>query len=481
MPWTSNSGSGTAGRWMEEIEALQEWHSPFPHARREVRTALVASGQKLVVVDDDPTGTQTVRDVAVYLDWSPRAMREAITAEYPVFYVSTNSRSLSSEETAALGRELGRILAAQARASGVRLLIASRSDSTLRGHFPVETDALAEGCGIEPDGVIIAPAFFEGGRYTLDDVHFVAREGEALPVEQTEFARDPVFGYRSSNLRDWVEEKTRGRWSRDRVVSVSLGTLRHEGPDGVANILSSCKDGQPVIVNAVCYADFDTFVLGLLKAEELGKTFIYRCSASFVKSRGGFPEASLLRHDEISAPGDAALVLAGSYVERTGWQLRTLLDSGAAEGRELRVEALVDQSIREREIRDCAEWIDRCLNSKRSAVVYTSRARLPLEGQAFLEAGQLIMAGLCEVVELVTVRPASVVTKGGITSIEIARSALGAKRAWVLGQILPGVPVWRLDDGSRWPGVPLVVFPGNVGDDRALLQVLHTTAGGSGQ
>jgi uncharacterized protein YgbK (DUF1537 family) len=463
---------------MEDIEILQGWPGSVPDARCHIRASLEASGQKLVVIDDDPTGTQTVRDVPVYLDWSASAIREAITAEEPVFYVSTNSRSLPPEEAVPLSEGLGRILAAEARKAGVRPLIASRSDSTLRGHFPVEVDALAKGLGIEPDGVIIAPAFFEGGRYTLDDVHLVIRGGDVVSAEQTEFARDPVFGYRSGDLKEWVEEKTGGRWRRDQIVSVSLRTLRNEGPDGVARFLGSCTGGQPVVVNAVCYADFDTFVLGLLKAEAAGKTFVYRCSASFVKSRGGFPEGSLLRPDEISPRGGAVLVVAGSYVERTGRQLRALLESGAAEGRELRVEALMDESLREREIRECSEWTDSCLSCGRPAVLYTSRERLPLEGQAFLQAGRRIIAGLCEVVESVTVRPACVVAKGGITSIEIARSALRARRARVLGQILPGVPVWLLDNSSRWPGVPLVVFPGNVGDDRALLDAVRVTVGG---
>ena len=463
---------------LEEIERLQHWPGSGPDARRAVREWLQASGRRLVVADDDPTGTQTVRDVPVYLDWSAREMREAMTGGDPVFYVSTNSRSLPESEAADIGRDVGQALAAAASGVGARFLVASRSDSTLRGHFPGEVAALAEGAGLQPDGVIIAPAFFEGGRYTLGDVQFVARGREVVSAEQTEFARDPVFGYSSGNLREWVQEKTRGRWQKDDVLSISLRTLRDGGPDAVAETLCSCGGGQPVVVNAVCYADFDVFVLGLQKAEDSGRTFVYRCSASFVKSRGGFPDASLLQSDEISPSGGGVLVVAGSYVERTGRQLRVLLNSGAAAGRELRVEALMDEPEREREIRECSQWADGCLSGGRSAVVFTSRERLPLEGQAFLDAGRRIIAGLCEVVESVTVRPACVIAKGGITSIEIARSALGAKRARVLGQILPGVPVWRLDEGSRWPGVPLVVFPGNVGDEGALLDAVRVACGG---
>ena len=64
-----------------------------------------------------------------------------------------------------------------------------------------------------------------------------------------------------------------------------------------------------------------------------------------------------------------------------------------------------------------------------------------------------------------------VVSKGGITSAEVARVGIGASSAVVLGQVLPGVSVWRLSahDGRE---LLYVVVPGNVGAPDTLVRVL---------
>ncbi|KAL4396929.1 hypothetical protein AHAS_Ahas01G0141000 [Arachis hypogaea] len=49
----------------------------------------------------------------------------------------------------------------------------------------------------------------------------------------TEFAKDVAFGYKSSNLHDWVEEKTGGRIPASTVASVSIKLLRKGVPDAV--------------------------------------------------------------------------------------------------------------------------------------------------------------------------------------------------------------------------------------------------------
>jgi uncharacterized protein YgbK (DUF1537 family) len=64
-------------------------------------------------------------------------------------------------------------------------------------------------------------------------------------------------------------------------------------------------------------------------------------------------------------------------------------------------------------------------------------------------------------------------TKGGITSSDIATEGLAVKDALVCGQIIPGVPVWKLGAESRYPGLIYVVFPGNVGDAQALVEVVN--------
>jgi len=442
-------------------------------AQENIRKQLKESGKHLVVVDDDPTGTQTVHGVRVYTDWSRGQLSRALASKEPVFYISTNSRSLNREQAEELNDQLGRDLVAAARREHTEVIIASRSDSTLRGHFPQEVNALSSGMGCDDiDGIILVPAFFEGGRYTINDVHWVEEGERVVSAEKTEFARDPVFGYRHGNLRLWVEEKTEGRIKAGEVYSISLETIRRGGPEAVTEELMHVSGRMPVIVNAACYRDLEVFVLGLLSAESQGKHFIYRCAASFVKVRGGFPDRDLLGYEELRPGKGPGMIVVGSYVDKTSRQLDCLLNSCLGIGVELQVNKLLDTDERGREIQSVVEQVDKQLSKGKLVVVYTSREKKIDQKKHFLETGKVIMSSLCRVVEQVKVQPGFLVAKGGITSIEIARSALRVKKSLVLGQIAPGVPVWRLGAESHWPGIPYVVFPGNVGNDRTLCQVV---------
>ncbi len=330
----------------------------IPDARSEISQALRDSGRRLVVIDDDPTGVQTIHGVSDFLNWSVDVVCRAIASGKPVFYICTNSRSLNPEEAWALSLEVGRNLRDAARMEGVEIIIASRSDSTLRGHFPYEVDALASGLGQDLDGIIIVPAFFEGGRYTIDDIQWVEQDGEMVPVHETEFARDPLFGFKHSDLKEWVAEKMGGAVKSGDVRSISLKLLREGGPEEVAEKLASVSVGAPVIVNAACYDDLEVLVLGILAEEKNGKIFAYRCAASFVKARGGFEDKPLLTHKDLATGKGPGLIVVGSYVEKTSRQLKQLLASGLARGIELRVQELQSEESRKIEIESVSQSVN---------------------------------------------------------------------------------------------------------------------------
>jgi uncharacterized protein YgbK (DUF1537 family) len=127
----------------------------------------LASARKVVVLDDDPTGTQTVHDLALLTEWDLQALATTWDEAATTFYVLTNSRRYPLEEAAATSREIARNLAAVARARGVEPVVMSRSDSTLRGHYPGEVSALPQTLEselkIRYDGLVIVPFFLEGG------------------------------------------------------------------------------------------------------------------------------------------------------------------------------------------------------------------------------------------------------------------------------------------------------------------------------
>jgi uncharacterized protein YgbK (DUF1537 family) len=356
-----------------------------------------------------------------------------------------------------------------ALAAGRPVSIVSRSDSTLRGHHPTETDAIADAMGRADSRVLLAPYFGEGGRVTVDDVHYLDRDGVRTPVAETEFARDVAFGYRSSNLRDWVAEKHRlaGR-PVPPLASLSLDLVRGGGPTAVADALAALDPGGVAIANAELDRDIEVVALGALLAEERGLPLVARTAASYVRARAGRRPAPLLRPGELTSDG-SGIVVVGSHVPTTTAQLEHLMRSELASRIE-RLEIDMDRTLspgsdgEEEEGIVAASHLDRALGQGRIGLVATERTRRAID----LDGGRRVSSVLVRAVAGMEGRPAWTIAKGGITSFEIASRALLMGEARVAGQLLPGVPVWIGGAGTRWPGMPLVVFPGNVGDPGAL-------------
>ena len=158
---------------------------------------------KIIVLDDDPTGVQTVHDVPVYTDWSYERIRQGFLEPGKMFFLLTNSRSFCPDRTRQVHREIGRELALAGKELGIGFAVVSRGDSTLRGHYPLETEVLKEtleSCtGEEIHGEVFCPFFSEGGRYTYGNVHYVKEGDWLVPADMTEFAKDKTFGYQASD------------------------------------------------------------------------------------------------------------------------------------------------------------------------------------------------------------------------------------------------------------------------------------------
>jgi uncharacterized protein YgbK (DUF1537 family) len=110
----------------------------------------------VLALDDDPTGTQTVRDVPVLTRWSVAALRELLASEEPVACLLTNSRSLGRADAERLARDIGSLLREAALGASRAWSVVARSDSTLRGHSPAEVDALAIALGMPEARVLLA-------------------------------------------------------------------------------------------------------------------------------------------------------------------------------------------------------------------------------------------------------------------------------------------------------------------------------------
>jgi len=444
---------------------------------------------RLLVIDDDPTGTQSVHGVPVLTAWTERELA-GVLGDAATAFVLTNSRSMPVAQAAAVSREITKRAVAIAAAAGYALTVASRSDSTMRGHFPAEPDAVAgvlEAAGRVVDGVLLCPCFVEAGRLTIDDVQWVAEDDRLVPSARTPYAADRSFGYAASNLRRWVEEKTSGAVRAADVLSLGLEDIRVGGPDRVRQILARAEGRRPVVVNATAYADLEVVVLGLLAAEKAGQAFVYRCGPSFVRVRGGIAPAAPLTAEALydrRAPAGHGLVLVGSHVETTTRQLERALALDGVHARELSVARLLDPAAREEELGAALADVARYL-PEREVILYTSRELARAAGaDEALDVGRSVSDALVELVQRLdpALPLAFCVAKGGITSSDVGTKGFAVRRAEVAGQMLPGtISVWILPEDAAFPGLPYVIFPGNVGDADTLAEVIERLRGNGAQ
>jgi uncharacterized protein YgbK (DUF1537 family) len=455
----------------EALAALPaEWtEDPYP----EIQGRLRQTGEKVVVLDDDPTGTQTVHGVPVLTEWSTESLRQEFSNDLPAFYILTNTRSLLLAEAQDINATIGHNLAKASRAAGKPFTVISRSDSTLRGHFPGEVNALATALGGGFDAWTLIPFFLEGGRYTIGDVHYVAEGNELVPAGQTQFAQDATFGFHASNLPQWVAEKTGGQIPAEAVFSISLEDIRSGGPDKVTERLLALPAGSICVVNAASMRDMAVFVAGLMAAEEQGRRYLHRTAASIVPVRAGIRSRPLLSLADMKLPSSGgALFVVGSYVPKTTAQVDQLLSLPGIVAAEIRVLSILDPAERNVEIARVAGLVDDALQQGQDVVIYTSRQLVADKDAAkSLSIGQQVSSALVAIVRAISQRPRYFVAKGGITSSDLAVKGLDVRRAIVQGQIIPGVPVWQTGPESRFPGLTYVVFPGNVGGPTAVADV----------
>jgi len=243
---------------------------PTPLASTDLFKTVAEQSTKLpvlVILDDDPTGTQTCHNINVLAVWDHDTLLEEFESGSRGFFILTNSRALPTPEARELIATICSAVKEAAKASHREFEIVLRGDSTLRGHFPDEPEVAEEVCG-QADAWILAPFFRQGGRLTINDIHYVSSpDGKLVPAAQTPFAKDATFGYAHSNLGDYVVEKSKGKITANRVQSVSIEDIRVGGPSRVTELLLSFPKGSIIIANVVVDTDMETFVLGVLEAQ----------------------------------------------------------------------------------------------------------------------------------------------------------------------------------------------------------------------
>ncbi|MEO8262349.1 MAG: four-carbon acid sugar kinase family protein [Pseudolysinimonas sp.] len=402
---------------------------------------------RIIVLDDDPTGTQGVAGLPIVL--TPDAATLAATARSwagPI-WVLTNTRAMS--EPAAVAT-LVRITDAIATSIASRPRLVLRGDSTLRGHVLAEIDALRGDDGVG----LFVPAFLEQGRVTVDGVHYAEVEGRRVPVAETEYANDHEFGYDESGLVNWVV----GRDPQRVAIPFGYAELRSAGgASALRDVLLTAPAGSIVVPDAETPADLELIADAWQAAVDRGRTVILRCAASLASVVTDSPP----RWIGLPASAGSVLVVCASYTTGARDQLAALEAAHAT--RQVRID--IDEALggADRAAAQAAALAAACAAGLRAGeVVVLSTPRSTAPEHLTLAAGEAIMDVVIGTVSRLRILPSLLITKGGITGARVARDGMHASTAIVRGQPFPGVPLWRLAlPGDRT--LDHLVVPGNVG------------------
>ena len=425
---------------------------------------------KIIVLDDDPTGSQTVHSCLLLMQWDVETLRLGLRDAAPIFFILTNTRSLLPQQAYDITLDACQNLKEAIRLEGIQeFLVVSRSDSTLRGHYPVETDAIADILG-PFDAHFLVPAFFEGGRTTRASIHYLRVNGVDTPVHETEFARDSVFGYSTSYLPDYVEEKTNGRITANQVERFVLTDIR----SGVEDRLMALKSNTCGCVDAEVQADLDQFATDILSAASQGKRFLFRSAASLLTALAKLPPqpiapAEMATYVRESKPG---AVLVGSHVKKTTEQLNELLQAPGTVGIELMIDRLLGDGY-DALLKETVQAATSAHIAGQTPVIYTSRTELTFDNaETRLQFGESVSRLLMDILRHLPKTIGFLISKGGITSNDTLSQGLALRSVFLLGQVVPGVSMVKTaPDHAQFPNLPVVLFPGNVGDSAALTTV----------
>ena len=441
----------------------------------------MAERRKVIVLDDDPTGSQTVHSAPLLLRWDLDSLRRGLRHPSPLLFVLANTRALEPEAARERVREICRGLRqvlAELEAAGEleRWLVVSRGDSTLRGHFPLEVEAIQAELG-PFDATLLAPAFLPGGRTTRGGVHYL----NGQPVHTSEFARDRLFGFSSSFLPEWVAEKTRGAIPATAVERLDLAEL-----DGPAAALQARVDSfsaqRLVAVDAERPEQLAALGEAVWRSE---RRLLFQSAASLINGLVPLPPQPLdpaglaaLRRCGPSGERLPVLVVVGSHVPLADQQLEQLLQEPACEGVEIPVAKLArvldgpaaPELMRSLE-RGWLEQLQAALDQGRTPVLFSSRGELVCASvEERRRFGLELAALMARLAAALALQLGLIISKGGITTHTLLADGLSLDWVELQGQLLPGLSLVLTPADATVPGLPVITFPGNLGDASGLRQ-----------
>jgi len=438
---------------------------------------------KFVVIDDDPTGSQTVQDCLLLLKWDCSTLVKGFESKSNLFFILANTRSLSENDAQLTIEEICNNLKTviNSKAYEEEIIFISRGDSTLRGHNFLEPSAL-NSCLGPFDATFHIPAFIEGKRFTINGTHFV----DKTPISQTIFAKDKIFGYETSNVKNLLFQQSKSQINFEDIQNLlfsDIEMLNDEENNIVFKTLKNLKNNQHVIVDVANYSQIKKFSLVIQKLIK-NKKFLFRTAASFISSISDkksvsqseifFSNLRISNKEKSLLPG---LIIVGSYVELSTIQLNNLLEISNCKPVELDVFEFFsitssnnNQSQRNLLKNKLLKEIRYSFEKGKTPVLFTSRKFMFLDSSELLNFYNLLACFIAELVADLKYEIGYLISKGGITTNLILSNGLNADYVYLEGQILTGISVvtYNLKNGEK---LPIVTHPGNIGSKDSLVHI----------
>ena len=440
---------------------------------------------KVIVIDDDPTGSQTVNNCLLLLEWDYSTLLKGFKSKSNLFFILANTRSLSENNAKSRLEEICNSLKKviiNESFNAEEFLIVSRGDSTLRGHNFLEPNIINDCLG-PFDATFHIPAFIEGKRLTIDGEHFV----DNIPVSQTIFAKDRIFGYQTNNVKELLFLKSRFQINLNDIKNIKLSELKvleNKENNLIFNKLKNLKNNTHVIVDVENYSYLKKFSLAIKELSKQ-KKFLFRTAASFISSITGLNDNlqkpiiySHLRRKNSKNKSLPGLLVIGSFVELTTIQLKKLLEISDCVPIELDVFGFLRISSLKNNQEQLGFLKNKLLGEIRSIlkkentpVLFTSRKEISLDDKTEQEDFYNSLAlFISELVADLKNEIGYLVSKGGITSNVILSDGLKANNVYLHGQLITGISLvtFKLENNDN---LPIVTFPGNIGKDDSLERV----------
>ncbi len=438
---------------------------------------------KFVVIDDDPTGSQTVHDCLLLLKWDYSTLVKGFESKSNLFFILANTRSLSENDAKLTIEEICKNIKAVIASQFYEeeIIFISRGDSTLRGHNYLEPSSL-NSCLGPFDATFHIPAFIEGKRLTINGSHFV----DKTPINKTIFARDKIFGYETSNVKDLLFQKSKSQINIEHIQNLLLSDIKILNDDEnniVFKKLKNLNKNKHVIVDVENYSQLNKFALVIKKLTKQ-KKFLFRTAASFISSISEkksvsqseifFSNLRIRNKEKSFLPG---LIIVGSFVELSTIQLQNLLEISNCNPIELDVFEFFKITSSENYQKQRNLFKNKFLKEIRfsfekgkTPVLFTSRKFMSLDYTEQFNFYNSLSCFIAELVADLKYEIGYLISKGGITTNMILSNGLNADYVYLEGQILTGISVvtHNLKNDEK---LPIVTHPGNIGTKDSLVNI----------